>query len=1040
MNLTNNKIELLARRLLGGSFPNISINDEYSQAIKNPQKNKIDHSITIIMIVFVIVLFSSIQFFAASALNGNYTINTSGGDYTTIAAAVSDLYANGISGPVTFTIEGTFNEQIDLDGAISGSSKFNPIIFMGGKVTYTATTSADNFVVRINSANYIEFINNIFTAGGTTYARIIYSEAPNGNITFDGNIFQGTSTSGSDINKALIYFKADNSLENLNSYEFINNTLNDGTYGLYLESFDSPRSTGLRITTNTFNTAYRAIHIDKFDAPKISSNIITNNISSDYSIYLRDCSEDFQIQKNKISTSYSAGSGIRILDCLIGSGRSLIANNFIQACDEGISLNNVSDVDIYFNSVNIEISSDLPLPASAAMDLHESCRDVNIVNNIFNNRREGYALNANLSNGTLQVSSSDYNCFLTTNYLNLIKWNGTLYSSLSISNYQTITGFDLNSIVTHPHYTSITDLHTNEPLLHKAGIQIAAITTDIDNELRISATPCIGADEFLLPLSGTYTIGSNSDYSTIANAVFDLYVSGIDGAVIFKLKDGQYNEQINLDGAITGSSSTNTVTFESYSGFHGNVNITYSANSSVNNYVLRINEAEHLNFRNLTFTAGGSDYAKVVTLENVNGNLEFYDNVMNGFVITSVGTDEQNVISCNNNSKLDNSSFKKNDLNGGNNGIYLSLSSSQPYTTNLQIIENNISTYRQSIRINYADAPMIKSNFLENESTSNIFLNFIINNYIVENNIILGGYGIHLIQCYGTASFNGKIQNNLISVSHTGIDISASSFINVYSNTVRNTRASGLLFTPVRIQNVGTINNIKFINNILYASGGCAAINWEGGTISECNYNNLYTTGPTLVKHGNTDYSTLSDWQSAPEGFDQNSYSSAVGFVSETDLHIQNSSELLLGTNLPEVPEDIDGDTRNDPPFIGADEPILDISELSLKIFLEGPYNTLNGKMNATLTIPTTSPYTENNKTVGSIPNGVVDWVLVKLLDDQFNLVVAQSAFLANNGTIISTNGSGTLKFLVDTASDYYVVVEHRNHLPIMSVNPISIQ
>ncbi|MCB9248258.1 MAG: right-handed parallel beta-helix repeat-containing protein [Ignavibacteriales bacterium] len=158
-----------------------------------------------------------------------------------------------------------------------------------------------------------------------------------------------------------------------------------------LESFDSPRSTGLRITTNTFNTAYRAIHIDKFDAPKISSNIITNNISSDYSIYLKDCSEDFQILKNKISTSYNAGSGIRILDCLIGSGRSLIANNFIQACDEGISLNNVSDVDIYFNSINIEISSDLPYPASAALDLHETCRDINIINNIFNNRREGYA-------------------------------------------------------------------------------------------------------------------------------------------------------------------------------------------------------------------------------------------------------------------------------------------------------------------------------------------------------------------------------------------------------------------------------------------------------------------------------------------------------------------------------------------------------------------------------------------------------------------------------------------------------------------------
>ncbi|MCB9248259.1 MAG: hypothetical protein H6613_06795 [Ignavibacteriales bacterium] len=221
-------------------------------------------------------------------------------------------------------------------------------------------------------------------------------------------------------------------------------------------------------------------------------------------------------------------------------------------------------------------------------------------------------LNANLSNGTLQVSSSDYNCFYTTNYLNLIKWNGTVYSSLSISNYQTITGFDLNSIVTHPHYTSISDLHTNEPMLHKSGTQIATVSTDIDNDLRLSATPCIGADEFLLPLSGTYTIGSNSDYSTIANAVLDLYESGIDGAVIFKLKDGQYNEQINLDGAIIGSSAANTVTFESNSGFHGNVNITYTANSAGSNYVLRINEAEHLIFRNLTFTAGGTDYARIV--------------------------------------------------------------------------------------------------------------------------------------------------------------------------------------------------------------------------------------------------------------------------------------------------------------------------------------------------------------------------------------------------------------------------------------------
>ena len=125
---------------------------------KNPSENKIDHSITFIMIIFVIVLFSSIQFFARP-LSGNYTIDASGSginNFTTIAAAVSALYSNGIDGPVTFEIIGTFDEQIDLNGAISGSSKFNPITFQAsslgsGIINYTPPSPSNNYIVRIEN-------------------------------------------------------------------------------------------------------------------------------------------------------------------------------------------------------------------------------------------------------------------------------------------------------------------------------------------------------------------------------------------------------------------------------------------------------------------------------------------------------------------------------------------------------------------------------------------------------------------------------------------------------------------------------------------------------------------------------------------------------------------------------------------------------------------------------------------------------------------------------------------------------------------------
>lgn len=115
---------------------------------------------------------------------------------------------------------------------------------------------------------------------------------------------------------------------------------------------------------------------------------------------------------------------------------------------------------------------------------------------------------------------------------------------------------------------------------------------------------------------------------------------------------------------------------------------------------------------------------------------------------------------------------------------------------------------------------------------------------------------------------------------------------------------------------------------------------------------------------------------------------------------------------------------------------------VDIKIFMEGPYNSPN--MNASLTLPTTSPYTEDQETVTSIPaiqgNQVVDWVLVELRDetDESIILESQSAFILQDGSIVDLDGSSPVQFSQPGGTSYYISVKHRNHLSVMSATPVS--
>lgn len=125
--------------------------------------------------------------------------------------------------------------------------------------------------------------------------------------------------------------------------------------------------------------------------------------------------------------------------------------------------------------------------------------------------------------------------------------------------------------------------------------------------------------------------------------------------------------------------------------------------------------------------------------------------------------------------------------------------------------------------------------------------------------------------------------------------------------------------------------------------------------------------------------------------------------------------------------------------------------KINPKVFLQGPIlNPVSaGLMNDDLRdagyIPTTSPYTDGvtcNASVFNVigDNAIVDWVWVELRDknDNTNVILAQSALLQRNGDVVDTDGVSYISPNV-TNDDYYVVVNHKNHLGIMTNTPVTI-
>lgn len=879
----------------------------------------------------------------AQPLSGTYTINSSGGNYTSFSAAVNDLEANGVAGPVTFQVaSGTYTEQVDI-GAITGTSVVNTVSFVGATGDSTDVilqfnaTASDNYTLQFSGGSHIRFASMTLRALNLTYGRVVRVDGSSDYLTIEHCRVEGAATTSNSSNYSLIY--SDGNYENTN-VTIHNNVLQDGTYGIQFDGSPSNMEVGHVITHNVFiSQRTRGMQMSEADGVVIEDNLIDGSGTNTtyYGIYLNSCDGAIRVQRNRvINSSYMA---LQLINC-DGStlARGLVANNVLHTSGNntyGMYVLSSSYVDVYHNSIAVNSGSGYGAYFS------------NVTNTNFQNSIVAtYGANSITYYEANSSIATDYNVYYGTN-CRLIRSGNNYYSSLSA--WQSASGGDGNSFNFNPRYTDRVngDLSTNYFRL-KAGLNLLAlVSADIDGDARLNP-PCIGADEFAptstTVLSGTITVPN--DYATIGAAIQALRDNPTSGTIRLQIHDGTYAEQLDFSDLDMNGDS---LIVESVSKDSSKVIITHDA-TNTDNYTVRLTSARNVHFRHLTLQSVSTTKGRVFVMDNTFENVSITNCFLQANNTTS-NTDNMALVYTDNSSgsqlyvahcRFENGSygFRLDRLSGCNDYSDIVIEHNQ-FLQHAYAIFFSSQITDMKFQHNYADLSLGNDYgdyglYLTSSSSIDIIGNDLRN---------IRTYAIYLASVDGSALDRCTLYNNRAiarSSSARLVYFASCDYWNVYHNTLLSYSSGEALY-------ITNSDNLNLRNNVIAAfdrNAEAMFINNSANLTSD--YNDFYAYGCYLIRQGNSFRNTLADWQSA-SGQDANSISVDPRVGGVTDPITTYYGLVGQGDNLQaEVAVDIDGEARPAAPTLGADEYVAAVPQALSGVYaVPGDFLSLEAAMDS---------------------------------------------------------------------------------------------
>ncbi|MBP7850582.1 MAG: right-handed parallel beta-helix repeat-containing protein [Lentimicrobiaceae bacterium] len=506
-------------------------------------------------------------------------------------------------------------------------------------------------------------------------------------------------------------------------------------------------------------------------------------------------------------------------------------------------------------------------------------------------------------------------------------------------------------------------------------------------------------------LSGTYTIGpagSGADFNSFGNALDALGQCGVSGAVDFLVMPGTYQEQLLIQ-EYPGVSPANIIRFSSLTGNAEDVILSYSASSSTNNYVIRLNGADYITIQNMTLKSGPSgNYGTVV---DIIGGAEF-NSILGNIIIGIEGASTNSGNCINSGSSIDQYNIiGGNRIRYGYNGILMSGTSATFENGNI-IADNEIEDCIQAgIHYSYGKNIIISGNRYQTIGVNITMYGIRVNGcaegiQIIRNQVYMESsasgsiYGIMVNTCNALPSERIMVTNNAISLSGTAtmaylIFVGASKYVFVANNSLYcqipgNTHG-------INLNSLTQTASIWILNNLIANAGGGYAFYFNlppfTTVIAACDYNNLFTSGVNLADYYGS-FTNLAAWQAYTQ-WDSNSISLNPLYYADNKLYPLNFNLNDLGIPLPEVYDDLYGSFRNlTTPDIGAIEFTPALNDAGISEIIQPPAIMVPGL----------------NSISTRIRNYGMD-----------NLMIAQVHWRVANGQVFSMPWAGSLAPLQET-------------------------